>query len=144
VTAFASDLYKFATPDGWHARIVRGNFFWVRYYLDARNEGLFAGAAFAALDWRYTRDDAVDMSASPSQFAAMPFAGYRWFPTATGFCVLPWAGLALLFNTVGSESIGMKKYDAKFPDIPTGRRPPRLRVGTVIAPSEQRSGFASD
>jgi hypothetical protein len=118
VTAFASDLYKFATPADWHARIARGSFFWLRYYVDERNEGWFVGATLAALDWKYTRDDSPGMSAEPSELAAMPFVGYRWFPTTTGFYVLPWAGLALPFNTIGSTSIGSNTYEPRFPVFP--------------------------
>ena len=117
VTEFAANLYKIATPDGWHARMRNGTFFWVRYYARPDNEGWFVGSALAAIDWRYTRGDTPG-AAEQDQFAVMPFAGYRWFPTASGFYVLPWAGVALPFHTVGDATLGTMTYESKFPVFP--------------------------
>jgi hypothetical protein len=117
VTEFAANLYKIATPDGWHARMRSGTFFWVRYYARPDNEGWFVGAALAAIDWRYTRGDTPG-AAEQDQFAVMPFAGYRWFPTPSGFYVLPWAGVALPFHTVGDATLGTMTYESKFPVFP--------------------------
>jgi len=118
VTQFASNLYKFATPAGWDARMRHGTFFWTRYYVRPDNEGWFLGAALAAIDWRYTRSDTPGRAAEQDQFAVMPFAGYRWFPTTTGFYVLPWAGVALPFNKVGDATVGTMTYESKFPVFP--------------------------
>jgi hypothetical protein len=118
VTEFASDLYSFATPSGWNARMRHGTFFWTRYYLRPNNDGFFFGAALAAIGWRYTRPDTPGGAAEQDQFAVMPFAGYRWFPTRTGFYLLPWAGVALPFTTVGDATVGTMTYQAKFPVFP--------------------------
>jgi len=118
VTQFASDLYDFATPKGFDARIDRGTFVWLRYYLRPDNAGLFVGAALDALDWRYTRSDTPGDVALDQEYAAMPFVGYRWFPTHRGFYVVPWVGLALPFNRTGDDTVGAMKYEAKFPVFP--------------------------
>jgi len=117
-TQFAFDLYGFATPAGWHARVDRGSFLWVKYYVAPTNEGLFTGAALAVLGWDYTRGDSPGMDARQDQYGAMPFVGYRWFPTAGGLFVQPWAGLGITLHKVGSDTIGTNKYEPKFPVFP--------------------------
>jgi hypothetical protein len=117
-TQFAFDLYGFATPSGWHARVDQGNFLWLKYYLRPSNDGLFVGAAFATLGWDYTRDDSPGQHALQSQYGVLPFVGYRWFPTHSGLFLQPWVGLALTLHTVGQDTLNGNKYEPVFPVFP--------------------------
>lgn len=115
---FAFNLYGFATPAGFDARVDRGNFLWFKYYVHPNNEGLFTGLALSVLSWDYTRPDTPGAHALQDQYGALPFVGYRWFPAANGLYVLPWAGVGIPFRTVGDTMVGGAKYEPKYPVFP--------------------------
>jgi len=124
VGVYALDLPAFLVDlnpanRGWKSRIELGAAAFGDYYFSGQPRGLFAGVELAAMEYRYT--DAQGGAARATNLLVMPRVGYLWRPfEKLGLYLLPWAGLGLTGQVLGSAAVDADSQYAVSPLVPFG------------------------
>ena len=106
---FSTDYPDFALKEGWHAHVEIAGSIRFQYYFKPRSEGWYAGIQIGLLETNYRRDGSSG-DVSVTQFALTPTAGYRWFPFAGGFYLMPAIGVGFTLWASGDATLGGETY----------------------------------
>ncbi len=101
--------------EGWNARLSFGAGVFADYQFAGSTSGAFVGVQAAIQRYRLTRDS---MSGKAEYTAGLIMArlGYQWFPSRTGFYVMPWLGVGATTAIAGERQVGAQTYDV-FPVV---------------------------
>lgn len=79
------------------------------HYLRGPRSGFAIGGSLRYLRLRYSRGDTT---ADTEEVSLEAIAGYRWFPSSSGFYVHPWLGLSRALRTSGRAEIDGVTYSS--------------------------------
>lgn len=92
--------------EGWEVDMVfaHGPFF--DYYFEDGRRGWFVGGQVAFQEFRVRNRQVSTVETTFDNLLIMPRVGYQWFPSESGFYVLPWLGVGYTTTLHGSKDLG--------------------------------------
>ncbi len=96
---------------GFNIRVRPSAAVYVLYLPSGTGRGWAFGGAVRYLRLRISHDDEGSARADVSELSPEAIGGYRWFPTAYGLYVQPWAGLSFTAYRRGEPIVGMRTYE---------------------------------
>jgi hypothetical protein len=81
-------------------------------FVHAIYKGFLLGGSLRYLRLAYTHDDFAGERSHTQDISLEAIAGYRWFPTKSGFYLHPWLGLSTSLHQSGDARVGDRSYQA--------------------------------
>lgn len=95
----------------WQVRLNQGYGLFGEYFFNPEKSGWFFGGQLAVQQYRIKQSQSETRQVDFSNLLIMPYAGYRWFPTNSGFYIQPWLGIGYVNKISGTNQIDNKTYD---------------------------------
>ncbi len=115
------DLFVDMNPDNkdesWDVRLDSGIGLFAEFTPGGKDRGWFAGGQVAVQRFQVGNEQEGTAQAEFSTLLLMIHTGYRWFPSASGLYLQPWAGLGYAGKISGETQVGSRTY-AVSPVVP--------------------------